>query len=86
MKYTLQTARSNQDEAKRKADDATDATTRRNHMNDVMFWTGYIAAMIDWDYPPLITNNSVKSNDVVFKPDQLISMSGDEIINAPKFT
>lgn len=51
MKYTLSQARENQDEAKRKADEATDASARRNHMNDVLFWTGYMAAMIDHDYP-----------------------------------
>lgn len=53
MPYTLQQAREKQDEAKKLADHATDPSARRTHMNDVMFWNGYIGAMIDHDYPPM---------------------------------
>ena len=49
MPYTLQQARAKQDEAKKLADHATDPSARQRYMNDVMFWTGYLAAMIDWE-------------------------------------
>lgn len=76
MPYTLQGARNNQDEAKRKADKTTNTTIHQNHMNDVMFWTGYIAAMIDWDYPPSIImgtdiSNASPSLGVVPKKDNM---------------
>lgn len=51
MPYTLQQARTKQDEANRLADFTTDPSARQRYMNDVMFWTGYMAAMIDHDCP-----------------------------------
>lgn len=79
MKYTLSQARENQDEAKRKADEATDASARRNHMNDVLFWTGYMAAMVDHDYPPTPGVESMRPDfvNVPYKVlDQEVKLGG----------
>jgi len=57
MPYTLKQARKEQDEARKSGDD-----------DEVIFWSGYLAAMIDHDYPPLFKSNDDSIRPLVFQP------------------